>query len=238
MKRCAPRTEHDGGESKDRERGSALNVGMMKSGRTQPIITNVRVVRSLAPYPTPPPRLRNAPPSPSPRPRPGNRLPTRLPAFTPSLAVLPGGAIGVTYYDFRQAGTATYQPTDYWLTTSVNGVDWTETRLTGNFDLFDAPDAGGLFVGDYQGLDAADASTFLALYSRTNNGDAANRTDVYADRGPVTSTAAASTPHRAASAKTAPWPAEAQARVSQHLASVQEARRARWHAWLEASPPH
>ena len=160
-----------------------------------------------------------------------------VPAFTPSLAVLPGGAIGVTYYDFRQAGTATYQPTDYWLATSANGVDWTEARLAGNFDLFDAPDAGGLFVGDYQGLDAADASTFLALYSRTNNGDASNRTDVYADRVPVTSTASASTPHRAASAKTAPWPAEAQARVSRHLASVQEARRARWHAWLEASPP-
>jgi hypothetical protein len=160
-----------------------------------------------------------------------------VPAFTPTLAVLPGGAIGVTYYDFRQAGTATHQPTDVWLTTSSNGVDWTETRLAGNFDMFDAPDAGGLFVGDYQGLDAADASTFLALYSRTNNGDAANRTDVYADRVPVDLSWASSTTNRTPSLKTAAWSADAQGRVSQHLESLQDARRERWRTWREASPP-
>ena len=158
-----------------------------------------------------------------------------VPAFTPTLAVLPGGAIGVTYYDFRQAGTATYQPTDVWLATSANGVEWTETRLAGNFDMFDAPDAGGLFVGDYQGLDAADGSTFLALYARTNNGDAANSTDVYADRVPVSLAAAASTTSHTSTMKTGSWSTDAQARVSRHLQSVQEARRARWRAWLE--PP-
>jgi hypothetical protein len=159
-----------------------------------------------------------------------------VPAFTPTMSVLPGGAIGVTYYDFRQAGTATYQPTDFWLASSSNGVDWTETRLAGNFDMFDAPDAGGLFVGDYQGLDAANASTFLALYSRTNNGDAANRTDVYADRVPVMAGAVASGSVDAASMKTAPWSAEAQARVSRHLAATREARVERWRAWRESPP--
>ena len=159
-----------------------------------------------------------------------------VPAFTPALAVLPGGAIGVTYYDFRQAGTATYQPTDFWLATSVNGVDWAETRLAGNFDMFDAPDAGGLFVGDYQGLDAVGGSIFLALYARTNNGDAANRTDVYADRVPVTM-AAQSTASKASNALPAgapPLSMEARRRVSDRLAAAQEQRLAQWRAWREA----
>jgi hypothetical protein len=159
-----------------------------------------------------------------------------VPAFTPTLAVLPGGSIGVTYYDFREPGTSTFQPTDFWLAVSSNAVDWTETRLAGNFDLFDAPDAGGLFTGDYQGLDAVDASTFLALYSRTNNGETSNRTDIYADRVPATTAMGATTSH-VVSLKAAPWPTTAQARVSRHLEAVQEARRARWRAWLEASPP-
>lgn len=160
-----------------------------------------------------------------------------VPAFTPTLAVLPGGTVGVSYYDFRQAGTATHQPTDFWLAASSNGVDWTETRLAGNFDMFDAPDAGGLFVGDYQGLDAADGSTFLALYSRTNNGDASNRTDVHADRVPVTASPLAATLDHATSMKSAPWSADAQARVSRHLAATQEARLQRWRAWREPTPP-
>ena len=101
--------------------------------------------------------------------------------FVPSLAVLSSGLVGVTYYDFRQAGTTTYRPTDLWLAVSRDRTNWSETRLAGNFDMLDAPDAGGLFVGDYEGL-SGDGSTFVALYARTNNGDASNRTDVFADR--------------------------------------------------------
>ena len=104
-----------------------------------------------------------------------------VPAFTPTLAVLPGGLVGVTYYDFRQAGTPTFQPTDFWLAVSRDGTAWRETRLAGNFDLLDAPNANGLFVGDYQGL-TGDGSNFVASYARTNTGDTANRTDVFADR--------------------------------------------------------
>ncbi len=104
-----------------------------------------------------------------------------VPAFTPTLAVLPSGLVGVLYYDFRQAGTATFRPTDVWLAVSRDGTAWRETRLAGNFDLLDAPNANGLFVGDYHGLAGA-GSTFVALYARTNTGDSANRTDVFADR--------------------------------------------------------
>ena len=162
-----------------------------------------------------------------------------VPAFTPTLAVLSGGAIGVTYYDFRQTGTATYQPTDYWLARSTNGIDWTETRLAGNFDLFDAPDAGGLFVGDYQGLDAADGSTFLALYARTNNGDASNRTDVYADRVPIAVTAASEALKTSGVPATdlPPLSPQARQRVSAHLAAAQEKRLAQWRAWRDAGAP-
>jgi hypothetical protein len=154
-----------------------------------------------------------------------------VPAFTPTLSVLPGGAIGVLYYDFRQPGTATYQPTDLWLATSSNALDWAETRLAGNFDMFDAPEAGGLFVGDYQGLDAANASTFVALYSRTNNGETSNRTDVFADRVPLGGVAAAPSVTSRATAKTTPVSPDTRQRVSSHLASVREARLAEWRAW-------
>ena len=54
-----------------------------------------------------------------------------VPAFTPTLAVLPGGLVGVTYYDFRQAGTATFQPADFWLAVSRDGTAWRETRRNG-----------------------------------------------------------------------------------------------------------
>jgi len=104
-----------------------------------------------------------------------------VPAFTPTLAVLPSGLVGVMYYDFRQAGTPSYRPTDLWLAVSRDGAAWRETKLAGNFDLLDAPNANGLFVGDYQGL-SGDGSTFVALYARTNSGDTSNRTDVFADR--------------------------------------------------------
>jgi hypothetical protein len=59
-------------------------------------------------------------------------------------------------------------------------VTWSETRLDGPFDLSTAPQANGLFLGDYMGLVSA-GGQFLALYTRTT-GDLANRTDVYLAR--------------------------------------------------------
>jgi hypothetical protein len=162
---------------------------------------------------------------------------TAVPAFTPTLAVLSGGLVGVTYYDFRQAGTATFQPTDFWLTVSRDGTAWRETRLAGNFDLLDAPNANGLFVGDYQGL-TGDGSTFVASYVRTNTGDTSNRTDVFADR--VNGDAIASSGTVAGSAgqkTTAPaWTRSAEERVAEHLATIRERRSAKWRAWRESQP--
>jgi hypothetical protein len=84
----------------------------------------------------------------------------------------------VTYFDFRSntpaAGTL---PTDFWFTQSSDGVTWTERRIDGPFDLRTAPNANGLFVGDYMGL-AARGSQFVSFYATTNGIDTANRTDV------------------------------------------------------------
>ena len=109
------------------------------------------------------------------------------PAFTASVAVAEDGTVGVTYYDFR---SNTPDPdtlwTDYWLVrcsdSCRNGNRWTsETHLSGPFDLRVAPEAGGLFVGDYEGL-AAVGNGFLAFFVKTNTGDLDNRTDVIAAR--------------------------------------------------------
>lgn len=101
-------------------------------------------------------------------------------AFLPSVTVRRDGTIGVEYYDFRNntADVATL-PTDCWLASSTDGVTWTERHVAGPFNLAIAPDAGGLFLGDYQGL-ASIGDVFVPFYARTNDGDLANRTDIFA----------------------------------------------------------
>ena len=157
-----------------------------------------------------------------------------VPAFTPTLAVLSSGLVGVTYYDFRQAGTLTFRPTDLWLAVSRDGTAWRETRLAGNFDFLDAPNANGLFVGDYQGLSGS-GSTFVALYTRTNTGDLANRTDVFADRADGAIIAISGTGPASAAQKTATpaWTREAGKRIAEHLSAVRKAQQAQWQAWRE-----
>jgi len=161
-----------------------------------------------------------------------------VPAFTPTLAVLQDGTIGVAYYDFRQSGSATFQPTEFWLATSRDRVTWRETRLAGNFDMLNAPFAGGLFVGDYQGL-VGHGSTFVALYSRVNNGDTGNRTDTFADRVDSGSGVPAAIGLQGGARKAAvvDWSESAQQRVGRHLATVQQARMRQWRNWIGTDPP-
>ena len=94
------------------------------------------------------------------------------PAFTPSIAILDDGTVGVTYFDFRKdpskQGTGTL-PTDYWFTSSSDGVHWSEQHVTGSFDLQLAPDAEGLFVGDYQALGKV-GSVFVPFFVQTVSG--------------------------------------------------------------------
>jgi hypothetical protein len=100
-------------------------------------------------------------------------------AFEPTIHYRSDGIVGVTYFDFH-AGPATMNslPTDYWVTLSGNGAVWNFRQITGPFDLSIAPNAEGLFVGDYQGL-ASVGEAFVPFYVQTNNGDLANRTDVF-----------------------------------------------------------
>jgi hypothetical protein len=100
-------------------------------------------------------------------------------AFTPTVRVGADGKIAVSYFDFRDDHSQTDRlATDYWLTASGDGVHWNETRVSGPFDLRQAPrDNSGWFLGDYQAL-AALPGAFLAFFVRAN-ADPGNRTDVY-----------------------------------------------------------
>ncbi len=107
-----------------------------------------------------------------------NSVPS-VPAFTPSVAVLADGTIGVSYFDFRNNTSNPDQLiTDYWFTSSTDGVHWSEQHISGPFDLDLAPNAGGLFLGDYQSL-AVIGQAFVPFFVQTNNQGTANRTDDY-----------------------------------------------------------
>ncbi|MHB8404400.1 MAG: sialidase family protein [Gammaproteobacteria bacterium] len=100
-------------------------------------------------------------------------------AFTPSVAVLADGTIGVSYFDFRNNTSNPSQLiTDYWFTSSTDGVHWSEQHISGPFDLDLAPNAEGLFLGDYQSL-AVIGQAFVPFFVQTNNQGTANRTDDY-----------------------------------------------------------
>ncbi len=144
-------------------------------------------------------------------------------AFTPAIAVRDDGTLGILYDDFRDNTTDPRTlPTDVWLAESRDGVTWTERQVAGPFDLALAPNARGLFVGDYQAL-VHDGDRFIPVYARTNT-RAANPTDVYAwdeARSTTLARAAASThPRATVEARTR----DLAARVSETLAEVRARR--------------
>ncbi len=99
-------------------------------------------------------------------------------AFTPTVHVAADGTIGLTYYDFRDDVPGDdYLLTSYWLATSDDGVNWTERLVSGPFDLAIAPDALGLFLGDYEGLASA-GTNFVPFFAQTVP-DLGNRTNIY-----------------------------------------------------------
>ncbi|HEY5971409.1 MAG TPA: sialidase family protein [Pseudoxanthomonas sp.] len=104
-------------------------------------------------------------------------------AFNHAVHVRGDGMVGVTYYDFRSDGAAATLLTDMWLARSSDGgATWAEARIADPFDMAIAPstnpNTGGYFVGDYQGL-ASRGNVFLPFFSRTNNANTANRTDIF-----------------------------------------------------------
>jgi hypothetical protein len=117
-------------------------------------------------------------------------------AFVPTVHIRADGTIGVTYYDLRNntADPATLS-TDHWLLRSSDGLTWREAHVAGPFDLALAPNARGLFLGDYQGLTSA-GNVFVPFFAQTGTGATNNRTDIFAAR-MVTAIAAAKAAARA-----------------------------------------
>jgi hypothetical protein len=86
----------------------------------------------------------------------------RQQAFIPTVVVAGDGTIAVTYYDFRNdVGTPGVELADYFAVfckpsaaDCSQGANWgSELRLTPNsFNMLDAPDARGHFLGDYMSM--------------------------------------------------------------------------------------
>jgi len=108
-------------------------------------------------------------------------------AFVPNIRVAADGTVGVTYYDFRNNDSNPGVPTDYWLvhchSDCSNAANWgDEARLSStSFDIEQAPAARGpfgYFLGEYEGL-ANIGNNFVPVFIQVNNGNSANRTDVF-----------------------------------------------------------
>ena len=114
-----------------------------------------------------------------------NKTPTSIPAgdqqaFTPTIKVASDGTVGVTYYDLRNNTSALGLPTDYWLvhchSSCTSASSWAESHVAGPFNLELAANAGGYFLGDYEGL-VTNGTTFGTFFDQTVS--ASNPSDVY-----------------------------------------------------------
>jgi hypothetical protein len=99
-------------------------------------------------------------------------------AFTATINVNQEGTVGVTYYDFRNdSSDPNVLLTNYWMVKSTDGgTTWSESGVSGPFDMRTAPNARGYFVGDYEGLTAE----LMPFFVQANSGNTSNRTDVFA----------------------------------------------------------
>jgi hypothetical protein len=157
-------------------------------------------------------------------------------AFAPAIAVRPDGLVGVLHYDLR---TDTADPStllaSVWLLSSRDGVAWTETPVLGPFDMAQAPNARGLFLGDYFGLAAAGTTFYPLVTSAAAN--TANRTDIVSLRVEPVATAAA-TRMRALSTRTPSADEQARWRAAEQAITVRamEARLPGWAARVGTGP--
>jgi hypothetical protein len=167
-----------------------------------------------------------------------NRVST-APAFTPVVHVRDDGRIGVLHFDLRSdTPDAATLLVNAWLVTSDDGVQWRETHVAGPFDMTDAPNAGGLFLGDYQGL-ASSGSEFVTLLALANR-DIGNRADVHGVRRDPDAPTAQASRFRARSAVPRLSPeADAQFAAAEHDATLaaMERRIADWGQRVGAQRP-
>jgi len=149
-------------------------------------------------------------------------------AFTPTVNVRADGVIAVTYFDLRNntAPSASHLYAACWMVTSTDGgTSFSEQHLSGSFDLVNAPDSKGLFLGDYQALVSSGSGTpFLPFYAQPALGSVV-QTDAFISFPPSPAAAAAALafPARAAAAGAELTP-EAQRRVMARTRLVQAQR--------------
>jgi hypothetical protein len=101
-----------------------------------------------------------------------------VPAFTPTLQVRDDGLLAVMYLDLRPNTAATNTLlAAAWLATTRDGTTFAETVVWNPFDMTAAPNARGLFLGDYHGLVSV-GNEFVPLLALPSS-DTNNRTDTY-----------------------------------------------------------
>ena len=113
-------------------------------------------------------------------------------AFVPQIHVAADGTIGLLYYDLENATAAQPGLTDAFIahchsatSDCTNPASWAaggETRLStsGSFDYTTAPSAGGLFLGDYDGLTST-GTTFHAFFAMSQPISTAGRSDLFSN---------------------------------------------------------
>ena len=173
-------------------------------------------------------------------------------AFTPAVTVRSDGMVGVSYYDLRSNNSDPLTlPADYWLARSRDAITWSESRAGGPFDLAIAPNAEGLFLGDYQALVSVGAR-FISLFVQTV--DSANRSDVFARLVTVSGSSAAKNSatwettlaqeaklpvHTAETASALPMAVQFRQRVHENIVRSMERRVPGWReiGLRQAAPP-
>jgi hypothetical protein len=148
-------------------------------------------------------------------------------AFTPTVNVRGDGVIAVTYFDLRNNKTpsTSHLYSDCWMVTSSDGgMTFSEQHLSGSFDLYNAPDSEGLFLGDYQALvSTGSGSAFLPFYAQPAQGSVV-QTDTFISF-PPSPAAAAAAPFAAREAVAgAELTPEAQQRVMARIRLLQRQR--------------
>ena len=125
-------------------------------------------------------------------------------AFTPTVNVRTDGVIAVTYFDLRNNTTPAVNTlyADCWMVTSTDGgATFTEQHLSGSFNLYNAPDSEGLFLGDYQSLlSTGSGGNILPFYAQPARGSTVT-TNTFISFPPAPAAAAATLAYPALSAE-------------------------------------
>jgi hypothetical protein len=118
-----------------------------------------------------------------------DQSPGDVPAFTPQIHVAADGTVGVVYYDLESSTALSPGLTDTFIvhchTSCGSAASWAaggETKLdTSPFDMTTAPDAGGYFVGDYDGLTTS-GSAWVPFFGVAKPTATNGPTDIFSNR--------------------------------------------------------